>query len=186
MSRTAAELAEYVGGRLEGDPGLPISGIASPERAGGEDLIYLDSPRHADRAAESAACCVLVPEGVEVAGKTTIASRNPKLAFAKAAPWLLVAKEHRVSIHPTAIIGDDRKTRAECFGWSLRGNRGRRGSAGGHRDRSVLLFGPRQPRGRKMQASSARHALCGRPSGQPRGVAFWSCDWRRRIWICVR
>src|SRR5580700_9996396 len=58
MTRTAAELAEYVGGRLEGDPRLPISGIASPERATGEDLIYLDSLRHADRASESAACCV--------------------------------------------------------------------------------------------------------------------------------
>jgi len=105
MTRTAAELAEYVGGRLAGDPRLRISGIASPERATGEDLIYLDSLRHVARAAESAARCVLVSEGVEVAGKTTIAARNPKFAFAKAAPWLLATETQPVSIHPTAIIG---------------------------------------------------------------------------------
>jgi UDP-3-O-[3-hydroxymyristoyl] glucosamine N-acyltransferase len=104
MTRTASELAEYVGGRLEGDPRLRISGIASPERATAEDLIYQDSLRHVARSAESAALCVLVAEGVEVAGKTTIGTPNPKFAFAKAAQWLLATEEHAVSIHPSAII----------------------------------------------------------------------------------
>ena len=51
MTRTAGELAKYLGAKLEGDPLTPISGVASPSRAGSEDLIYVDSPRHEVEAA---------------------------------------------------------------------------------------------------------------------------------------
>ena len=51
MTHTAGELAQYLGARLEGDAGAKISSVASPERARDEDLIYIESPRHRDRAA---------------------------------------------------------------------------------------------------------------------------------------
>ena len=50
MNRTAGDLAKYLGARLEGDAAAPLRGVASPERAGAEDLIYLASSRHAERA----------------------------------------------------------------------------------------------------------------------------------------
>jgi UDP-3-O-[3-hydroxymyristoyl] glucosamine N-acyltransferase len=112
MKRTAGELAKYLGACLEGDAGAVISGVASPESARAEDLIYLASPRHADRAAESAARCVLVPEGTRLAGKTVVEVQHPKLAFAKAAAWLLAepaAASKSAKIHPTAVIAPDAK-----------------------------------------------------------------------------
>lgn len=112
MNRTAGELAKYLGGQLEGDAASPLRGVASPERAGAEDLIYLALPRHADRAAGSAARCVVVPEGVRLAGKTVIEARDPKLAFAKAAAWLLAkpsALTSSTAIHPTAVIAVNAK-----------------------------------------------------------------------------
>lgn len=112
MNRTAGELAKYLGARLEGDAGTKISGVASPENARAEDLIYLTSPRHAERAAASAARCVIVPESVRLAGKTLIEARDPKLAFAKAAAWLLAeasASNESATIHPTAVIVQDVK-----------------------------------------------------------------------------
>src|SRR3989442_1594974 len=53
MIHTAREVAQYLGVELEGDPAAPISGVASPERASQEDLIYVDSWRHLGRAASS-------------------------------------------------------------------------------------------------------------------------------------
>lgn len=112
MNHTAGELAKYLGAHLEGDEASRLKRVASPERAGADDLIYLTSPSHADRAASSAARCVIVPEGTRVAGKTVIEAREPKLAFAKAAAWLLAKPAVLASsptIHPTAIIAADAK-----------------------------------------------------------------------------
>jgi UDP-3-O-[3-hydroxymyristoyl] glucosamine N-acyltransferase len=110
MNHTAGELAKYLGAHLEGDETSRLKGVASPERAGAEDLIYLASPRHADRAAESAARCVIAPEGTRLAGKTVIEGRDPKLAFAKAAMWLVATPAAAsATVHPTAVISADAK-----------------------------------------------------------------------------
>lgn len=104
MTRTAGEIAKFLGARIEGDTGAPISGVASPERARAEDLVYLDSPRFGDRVAESAARCVLVAPGVHLTGKTIIEVKDPKLAFAKASAWLLPRHLPAPEVHPTAIV----------------------------------------------------------------------------------
>ncbi|MGH9860004.1 MAG: hypothetical protein ACRD5F_08290, partial [Candidatus Acidiferrales bacterium] len=59
MSRTAAEVANYLGAALDGHPAARITGVANPEQARTEDLIYVESSRHAQRAEQSAAACVL-------------------------------------------------------------------------------------------------------------------------------
>ncbi|MFY9803038.1 MAG: UDP-3-O-(3-hydroxymyristoyl)glucosamine N-acyltransferase [Candidatus Acidiferrales bacterium] len=104
MTHTAADLAKYLGAKIHGDPLAQIAGVASPESAGADDLIYVDSPRHADRAARSTALCVIVPADTSLAGKTLLEVQNPKLAFAKAAAWLLPRPALRPEIHPTAIV----------------------------------------------------------------------------------
>jgi UDP-3-O-[3-hydroxymyristoyl] glucosamine N-acyltransferase len=104
MTRTARELAQFLGATLEGDAGQTISGIASPEGAGAEDLIYVDSPKHLERAARSAARCVIVALEAAVEGKTLLRVPNPKLAFAKAAAWLLPETQVATGIHPTAVV----------------------------------------------------------------------------------
>jgi len=109
MIRTAGELAEYLGAKIDGDARAQISGVAAPERARAGDLIYLDSPRHQQRAADSAATCVLVRSGTRLAGKTTIEVSEPKFAFVKAAHWLLPEPARAAAIHPTAIIAPDAK-----------------------------------------------------------------------------
>jgi UDP-3-O-[3-hydroxymyristoyl] glucosamine N-acyltransferase len=83
MTRTAGELAEYLGAKIEGDSRAQISGVAGPERARAGDLIYLDSPRHQARAADSAATCVLVRTGTRLAGKTTLEVSEPKFPSAR-------------------------------------------------------------------------------------------------------
>jgi len=114
MTRTAQELAGYLAAKLEGDPLMRISGVAGPERAGPEDLVYLDSARYSDRVAASAARCVVVGAGVRIAGKTLLEVGDPKLAFAKAAAWVLTTPAPPPAIHPTAIVSPRAKLASDC------------------------------------------------------------------------
>jgi UDP-3-O-[3-hydroxymyristoyl] glucosamine N-acyltransferase len=104
MTRTADELAKYLGATLRGDEQTPISGVASLERAGAEDLIYVDSSRYLKPAAESKAKCLLAQPGTRLTGKTTVEVKDPKFAFAKAAAWLLPRPVPPTGIHATAIV----------------------------------------------------------------------------------
>jgi len=104
MKRTAKELAEAIGARLEGDGAMEIAGVAAPERAGARDLIYVEAAKHAERVAASAAMCVVAGEGLSLPGKTVLRSAQPKVVFAKAAALLLERAPIAAGIHPTAIV----------------------------------------------------------------------------------
>ena len=104
MKRTAKELAEAIGARLEGDAAMEIAGVAAPERAGARDLIYVETAKHAERVAASAAMCIVACEGLSLPGKTVLRSAHPKVAFAKAAALLLDRAPIAAGIHPTAIV----------------------------------------------------------------------------------
>ena len=106
MTHSAAELADYLEAKLTGDSTALVSGIANPEDAGPEDLIYAEK-RQGTRAQQSRALCVL--STAEVPGKTTLAVANPKLAFAKAAAWLSPEERPAAAIHPTAVVAPSAK-----------------------------------------------------------------------------
>jgi UDP-3-O-[3-hydroxymyristoyl] glucosamine N-acyltransferase len=104
MKRTAEELAGAIEAMLEGDGALEITGVAAPERAASRDLIYVDSAKHAERAAASAALCVIAGERLRLPGKTVLRTAHPKVAFAKAAALLLDRAPIALGIHPTAVV----------------------------------------------------------------------------------
>jgi UDP-3-O-[3-hydroxymyristoyl] glucosamine N-acyltransferase len=104
MKRTARELAEAIGATLEGDGTVEITGVAAPERAALRDLIYVDSAKHAERGAASAALCVIAGEGLRLTGKIVLRSAHPKVAFAKAAALLLDRAPIASGFHPTAVV----------------------------------------------------------------------------------
>jgi UDP-3-O-[3-hydroxymyristoyl] glucosamine N-acyltransferase len=109
MNRTAAELAKYLGAKLQGDGTLTIAGVAGPENATATDLIYLDAPKFAPRIEKSAARCVLAPPNSRFASKAVLEVADPKFAFAKAAAWLLPHAPSKSGIHATAIIAPTAK-----------------------------------------------------------------------------
>jgi len=104
MKRTMKELAAFLSCALEGDGAMQISGVASPATARAEDLIYVDSPRHLNSAAASAAKCAVIASGLSLPGKVLLRAANPKLEFARAADWLLPVAPIARGIHPTALI----------------------------------------------------------------------------------
>ena len=101
---TAAKLSSLLGASVEGDAAIEIRGVAAPERAAASDLIYVESAKHASRAAASAAACVIAPEGIAIPGKTLLRAAQPKVAFAKAAALLREKPPIASGIHPTAIV----------------------------------------------------------------------------------
>lgn len=103
-ARSAGELARFLDCALQGDASSPVRGVAGPDRAGAEDLIYLDSPRFEERALQSQARCVIVAPGVSLAGKTLLFAAHPKLAFARAAAWIVPPPVIAQGIHPSAVI----------------------------------------------------------------------------------
>ena len=104
MKKTVQELANALGGTVEGDGALIVSGVAAPERAGASDLIYVESAKHAVRALKSAARCVIAPAGAPLPNKTVLRSTSPKLSFAKAAALLVERARIATGVHPTAVI----------------------------------------------------------------------------------
>ena len=105
-NRTAGDLAKFLGCALQGEVTLELKGVASPESAGANDLVYLDSSRHMERVVRSAARCVITSPDLLVSGKTLIAAAQPKLAFARAAAWLVPPSPIASGVHPTAVIAE--------------------------------------------------------------------------------
>jgi UDP-3-O-[3-hydroxymyristoyl] glucosamine N-acyltransferase len=104
MTRTASELAQFLGCTVEGEGSTVVSGVAAPASARASDLIYVETSKHLERAVASAARCAVIPHGLALAGKTLLRAENPKLAFARAAEWLMPAAPIATGIHPTAVI----------------------------------------------------------------------------------
>jgi UDP-3-O-[3-hydroxymyristoyl] glucosamine N-acyltransferase len=98
------ELADFLGCPLEGDGTVRVSGVASTLSAREDDLIYVESASHLDRAASSASTCVIIASELSLSGKVLLRAANPKLAFARAAEWLLPAEPIAKGIHSTAVI----------------------------------------------------------------------------------
>lgn len=105
-NRTAGELAKFLGCPLQGENALLLKGVASPEAAGANDLVYLDSSRHMERVVRSTARCVITSRDLVLSGKTLIVAPRPKLAFARAAAWLVPPSPIASGVHPTAVIAE--------------------------------------------------------------------------------
>jgi len=114
MRRIALDLAEYLQAEVKGDLSRWVSGVASPEDAGVEDLIYVDAAKYLARAETSAAGCALVRGGMKLEGKTLLMVANPKLAFARAAAWLLDSPAIALGVHSTAVIDPSAKLASDA------------------------------------------------------------------------
>ena len=105
-NRTGGDLANFLGYPLRGENGVMLKGVASPETAEAGDLVYLDSSRHMERVTRSRARCIITSPDLPVSGKTLILAPRPKLAFARAAAWLVPPSPIASGVHPTAVIAE--------------------------------------------------------------------------------
>ncbi|EGO62944.1 UDP-3-O-(3-hydroxymyristoyl)glucosamine N-acyltransferase [Acetonema longum] len=98
------DIAARVGGRLQGDGEIIISGATNIEEAGSSQITFAVPP-HLEKAAESAAAAVIIPENIEHFPKACIRVANPREAFSILLGLFTPPPEVTPGIHPTAVIG---------------------------------------------------------------------------------
>ena len=106
MRITVQEIADLVGGQVEGDSGEVLEGAAGLGEATATDVSYLSNPKYLGELQHTQAGALILPEGVEApAGVTVIRVRQPQLAFVRVLGLVDARRErHPQGIHPTAVI----------------------------------------------------------------------------------
>lgn len=110
---TLGEIAALVDGRLEGDPGLEIWGIASLEEAQEGEISFLAEIKNVSRLEKTQASAIIIPYQLPSFPKPIIRSANPYLAFVKVLsffshkPYSPTGLDPRACVSPGAEIGKD-------------------------------------------------------------------------------
>jgi len=105
VMKTAQEIADYVGGTIHGNAQVELKSVGSLDKASTGDLAYAETI-YLEQVSTTRASCVLVPTE-KVSAATVIVVKNPRVAFARAAQWLLENPQTCSGIHETASIATD-------------------------------------------------------------------------------
>ena len=108
---TASELAALVGGTLEGDGSVQVTGVSGLDQAKPGQLSFFGNQKYKQALAATKASVVLVQAGAPERGaKTYIVVANPSLAFARVAQQFHPPKQYvpgvspKATVHPTAKV----------------------------------------------------------------------------------
>ena len=108
MQKTLSEIVKLIGGTIEGDESLVITGISGIKEAQKGDITFLANSKYEPLLSKTQASAVIVPCDVVCPDKALIKNENPSLSFAKLASAFLKVTEYRLcGVHPTAVIADD-------------------------------------------------------------------------------
>jgi UDP-3-O-[3-hydroxymyristoyl] glucosamine N-acyltransferase len=105
-SFTLDELAVHVGGKLRGDAGLRIHGVAALEDAGSDQISFVSHQRYAAEAAKSGAGALLVNASYQELDRPAIICDNPYLAFARVAQLFMEPPWLPLGVHPRAFVAE--------------------------------------------------------------------------------
>ncbi len=114
-TKTLGELAEYVGGRVVGDPKIAIGSASTLGRAGEGDISFLANSKYEKQVRTTKASAVIV--GKEIAGASApfLIAEDPYYAFMQIMILLHGHRKHKkVGISSHATISDSAKVGADC------------------------------------------------------------------------
>ncbi|MFQ6047914.1 MAG: UDP-3-O-(3-hydroxymyristoyl)glucosamine N-acyltransferase [Phycisphaerae bacterium] len=114
QSLTLQQIAELVGGRLEGDPAKRICGVAGLEEAGPAQITWIVDQRYLPQLAASRAGAVIAPEHLAPPGMPAVLVAQPSLAllkllerFAPPTPRPPAGLDPTARVHPSSRLGQD-------------------------------------------------------------------------------
>lgn len=98
-----------IGGELEGDPAIRVSGVASVYDAGVGDVVLADNEKYFARALETSAACIIAGRGTPGArGKCVIRVDDPTVAFVSILEFFRSDEPlPAVGVAPGAFVGGD-------------------------------------------------------------------------------
>ncbi len=116
---TLAELAERVGGRVVGDAGRRISGVASLREAGPDDLSFLTGSRYRSEAEASGAGALLLGAGAPgreelAAGRPLLVVEDAELARNRVLALFDRTEAPSPGVHPTAVLEEGAEVSPEA------------------------------------------------------------------------
>lgn len=106
-----SDVARQIGGTLEGDGSLEISGVAGIGVAGAGEISFIANPRYASAVTDTAAAAVIVSaEWTDPSPCALVRVKNPDEAFAKATALFYTPPPLPApGAHPSAVIDDTAK-----------------------------------------------------------------------------
>jgi len=108
MVKTLRELSELVGGRLLGDKGIKIHGVAGIMEARKGEITFVANSRYVSQIERTQASAIIIWEDYQFNGKPMIQVENPYWAWAKVVEAFSTKRvKTGEGVHPTAIIGED-------------------------------------------------------------------------------
>lgn len=112
--RTLGEIARLIGAVLEGDPSIPIQGVASLEQNVAGTLVLVAEAKYLPRLPASRASAVIAPPGLPISDRPVLRAENPRLAFASALELFYPLPTFPPGISPTAIVAPDARVHPEA------------------------------------------------------------------------
>lgn len=106
---TLADLAARLRGRVAGESGLRVVGIASLQTAGPSELSFLANPRYLPQARATRAGALLVGPGVDLPGRTLLVVPEPYLALAELLELFHPPRRPPPGVSPGASVGESCK-----------------------------------------------------------------------------
>ena len=115
QTRTLGELAEYVGGRVCGDPNVVIKSASTLGRAGEGDISFLANAKYEKHLRTTKASAVIVGKETPNTSVPLLVAEDPYYAFMQIMVLLHGHRKHKkVGISPRASISDSAKIGADC------------------------------------------------------------------------
>ena len=114
------EVASLVGGVVDGDESVTVSGVAPLARATGAELSFLSNRRYFKHASSSQAVAILVAESVDLPGRNLIRMADPYVGFARIMQYFHPYESPEACVDPQAWVADDASVegaRIEAFAW---------------------------------------------------------------------
>src|SRR5262249_32035398 len=109
-----AEIAERVGGRLDGDGTVEIAGVSSIEEPVAGTLTFLADPKLASRLATLPVPAILLPSHGPPVAIPAVRVTDPYLAFVDIVELFHPASPAPVGVHPTAVVASSARIGARA------------------------------------------------------------------------
>ena len=120
MAKTLGQLAEHVGGDVQGDAECTITGVATLHNAKRGDISFLANPRYTKYLkATTASAVILGEEYREDCPCNALVVKDPYLSYARIAQLLTPAPARQQGRHPSAVIDPAAVPRERNFSATL-------------------------------------------------------------------
>ncbi|MBN2183224.1 MAG: UDP-3-O-(3-hydroxymyristoyl)glucosamine N-acyltransferase [Sedimentisphaerales bacterium] len=115
QERTLGELAEYVGGRVCGNPDVLIRSTSTLGKAGEGDISFLSNRKYEKQVWTTNASAVIVGKDIPATSVSLLIAEDPYYAFMQIMVLLHGHRKHKkTGISPRASISDSAKIGADC------------------------------------------------------------------------